>query len=435
MKYCLAIDIGHLCTKHVIGYEKDGGIVTDEVYSFDGYLEEAEGSFIWNTEKIFAEVLSGIRAAFKKYPEIESIAIDGFGSDYVLLSDDEEISPTYAYCDKRTGLAVEEVHKIIPFKTLYEHTGTCYRSYNSLYQLYVDKEWGRLDGATDFLMIPEYITYRLTGKRLREFTGATTTGMVNADTLRYDRKIWSSLGLPISLDENLSAPGTLVGSLKADVAKSVGGDAAVVLVATNNVASALLAVDMTENAPYIVREGASVVGIKTSTVHIDDKSLDSGYSNEGGFGYNRYEKNVTGMGVIENLRSELCPEASLDDTVKMAEESSFFDNVDLGEEEFSYAKSIKSAIDLYMTREKRELPRTVGDYFRCAYFSLAHCYGVAINELEYNTGRAYNEIYVIGGEENAYLNKLTERYTRKRVIPIDKNAAAMGNIKVQIKRK
>ncbi len=436
MKYYLAIDIGASSGRHIIGYEKDGKIETDEVFRFPNGMENVDGRLTWNVEKLFENVVDGIAAAFKKYPQIASLSIDTWGVDYVLMNGDEEIMPVYAYRDPRTESIIDEVHRLISFKELYERTGIQFQRFNSIYQLYVDENEGRLDEATDFLMIPEYLMYKLTGNKVKEFTNATTTGMVNASTLRYDRKIWSLLNLPITLDSELFMPGTLVGRLKPEIAKRVGGETDVVLCATHDTASAVEAIEMKENAPYISSGTWSLLGVKTPLAHTDDKSLASNYSNEGGVGYNRYQKNITGMWIVQSLRSELCPETSYDDIVKMAEESSYIEVFDVNDDSFVAPESMKGAIDAYIAKRGKATPNEMGDYFKSAYTSLARCYGISIAEMECNTGKVYGDLYIVGGgAKNAYLNKLTEKYTKKNVVALPIEATAIGNLKIQMKRK
>lgn len=436
MKYYLAIDIGASSGRHIVGYMKDGELVTEETYRFANGMDNLEGHLVWDVDRLFEEVLVGIERSFEKFPKIESLSIDTWGVDYVLMRDDEEIKPTYAYRDGRTEGVIDEVHGLISFKELYEHTGIQFQRFNTLYQLYVDKLWGRLDDATDFLMIPEYLMYKLTGVKKKEITNATTTGMVNAVTKRYDRKIWSCLGLPIALDSALYAPGELVGRLKSDIVKRVGGDLDVVLCATHDTASAVEAIDMEVNSPYISSGTWSLLGVKTQYALTDEKSRESNYSNEGGVHYNRYQKNITGMWIVQSLRAELCPDTSYDEIVKMATESSFGEVFDVNNEMFSAPDSMKSAIDRYLFGHGKKLPRTLADYFKSAYTSLGYCYGEAIRDMESNTGATYRDIYIVGGgAKNDYLNKLTERYTGKHVIALPIEATAIGNIKIQMNRR
>ncbi|MBQ7335866.1 MAG: tRNA 4-thiouridine(8) synthase ThiI, partial [Clostridia bacterium] len=91
------------------------------------------------------------------------------------------------------------------------------------YQLYDDKLKGRLENVTDMLMMPEYLLYKLSGVKAREFTNATTMGMINAQTLEFDREIIGALALPPQLFPKLSQPGTTLGRLLPEIAAEVGG--------------------------------------------------------------------------------------------------------------------------------------------------------------------------------------------------------------------
>lgn len=435
MKYYLAIDIGASSGRHIIGYYENGELMTDEIYRFYNGMDTVDGQLVWDTDRLLEEVITGIGECFKKYGKIESLSIDTWGVDYVIMKDEEEVKPTFAYRDTRTEAVIDEVHSLISFEELYERTGIQFQKFNSIYQLYVDKKAGRLEGATDFLMIPEYLMYKLTGNKVKEFTNATTTGLVNADTLRFDRKIWASLDLPSALASELYAPGTLVGKLKPEIAKRVGGDLEVILCATHDTASAVEAIDMATNSPYISSGTWSLLGVKTPKAITNENSRLSNYSNEGGVGYNRYQKNITGMWIIQSLRKELCPDMPYGDIAKMASESGFAEIFDVNDDAFSAPESMKDAIDAYLAERGKPTPKEMKDYFNSAYVSLGYCYGEAIRDMEENTGCQYPEIYIVGGgAKNGYLNAITEKYTGKRVVALPIEATAIGNIKIQINR-
>jgi rhamnulokinase len=435
MKRYLAIDIGASSGRHIVGYEENGELVTEELYRFPNEMDTIDGHLVWDTDRLLSEVKEGIKRTLAKYPDTVSLSIDTWGVDYVIMNGDREVKPTFAYRDTRTEAVIDEVHGLISFSELYSRTGIQFQKFNSIYQLYVDKLLGRLDDATDFLMIPEYLMYKLTGNKVKEFTNATTTGLVNADTLRFDRKIWSVLGLPIALDAELNQPGTFVGKLKSDIAKRVGGDIDVVLCPTHDTASAVEAIDMKENSPYISSGTWSLLGVKTTKALTDEKSMNSNYSNEGGVFYNRYQKNITGMWIVQSLRAEMCPDMPYGDIAKLATESSFTETFDVNDDAFSAPKSMKEAIDKYLSDRGKPTPASMGDYFNSAYVSLGVCYGEAIRDMEDNTGVNYSEIYIVGGgAKNGHLNAITEKYTGKKVVALPIEATAIGNIKTQMNR-
>jgi len=129
------------------------------------------------------------------------------------------------------------------------------------------------------------------------------------------------LGFNRKLFKELSPPQTVVGGLKKEIAEEIGYSSTVVLPATHDTASAVEGIPMTENSPYISSGTWSLLGIKLPQAITDENSRIANYSNEGGFGYFRYQKNIMGMWVVNRLRDELCPEKPFPEIVKEAEES------------------------------------------------------------------------------------------------------------------
>ena len=272
MKYYLAVDIGASSGRHIVGWKEDGKIITREIYRFPNGMIESSGHLIWDIEKMLAHVKKGIDIALDQY-EISSLSIDTWGVDYVLMKDDREVLPCYAYRDTRTDSAISEVHDIIPFNELYEKTGIQLQTFNTIYQLYADKIAGRLEGVTDFLMMPEYLLYKLCGVKSHEYTNATTTGLVDARTGQYNKEIISRLGLPSGLFKFLQMPGTKLGTYKGIQC---------VLCATHDTASAVDGIPMEGREIYISSGTWSLLGVKLNHPVTNMNSMSSNFTNEGG---------------------------------------------------------------------------------------------------------------------------------------------------------
>ena len=425
MKYYLAIDIGASSGRHIIGWKNGDEIQTKEVYRFPNGVTRRDGHLVWDIECLYNSVLAGIRAAFKNYPKIESLSVDTWGVDYVLLNGDKELYPVFAYRDSRTEAVISKVHEMIPFSELYSRVGCQFQPFNSIYQLYDDKINGRLDRATDILMIPEYLMWKLCGVKAREYTNATTTGMVNGE---FDMEIVRRLGYSKHLFPQLSQPKTVLGDLLPEISRMVGGNCKVVLCATHDTGSAVEGIPMSENNPYISSGTWSLLGVKTPKPITDEGSKKANYSNEGGVGYNRYQKNIMGMWIVNELQRELCPDTPFPEIVKMAEESSCEATLDANSPALLAPKSMKAAFDSLTNGLDG-----AADYFRCAYRSLALSYKQAIDELEANTGTKYDKLYIVGGgAKNELLNRLTEEATGKKVVALPIEATAIGNLKIQM---
>ena len=430
-KYYLAIDIGASSGRHIVGREEDEKIITEEVYRFPNGTKTQCGHLVWDIDGLFRNVKKGIKRALSKYPQIQSLAIDTWGVDYVLMTESGPFMPCLAYRDSRTKSVIDEVHSIIPFEELYSKTGIQFQPFNTIYQLYEDKKRGRLSAATDFLMVPEYLNYLLTGVKKKECTNATTTGLINAQTGDWDGDIIDLLGFPREIFGKLYVPGESVGMFKEDIASEIGGQVEVVLCASHDTASAVEGIPMDGNRPYISSGTWSLLGIKSPVAHTDESSLAGNWSNEGGVGYVRYQKNIMGMWVVNRLKEELCPQKPFEDIIAEARKSSFEGIADINAPQFLAPERMRKAFDVSL----KSPPKTCGDYFKCAFLSLAASYAKSLKELEVNTGIRTEELYIVGGgAKNTYLNKLTEKACKVKVVALPIEATAIGNLSIQIKR-
>ena len=432
MKYYLAIDIGASSGRHIVGYIDNGVLKTKETYRFKNSVQLKDNHLIWDIDNLFDEVKNGIKVTLKEFNKIESMSIDTWGVDYVLLNGDKEILPVYAYRDNRTKNVIDKVHKIISFDKLYKITGSQFQEFNSIYQLYDDMEKKRLDNATDFLMIPEYLMYKLTGIKKKEYTNASTMGLLDLNTLNYSNEIIETLGFKKEIFKTLYKPGTIVGDFKDEIQEEVGGNIKVVLSPSHDTASAVEGINMEDNSPYISSGTWSLLGIKVEKGINTDTALMANYSNEYGPNYIRLQKNIMGLWIIQGLSKQMNLDFSI--MVELAKESKYKEIFDVNDSCFLSSLDMKNEIINYFIRNKKNPPLEDKDIINTTYISLAYSYKVAIEELEKITNKKYDSLYIVGGgAKNKYLNELTEYFTKKKVIALPIEATAIGNLYSQIK--
>ena len=428
MKYYLAIDLGATSGRHVIVYKKDNDVVLEEVYRFKTGMDESKDGLVWNIPRLFREIKEGIRLAFLKYDKIESLSIDTWGVDYVLMNGDKEIKPFHAYRNERNVKASEEVHKIISFEELYKHNGLQFATFNTIYQLYDDLKQGRLEKATDYLMLPSYFTYKLTGVKTHEYTEESTSGLLNAASKYYDFEIIDKLGLPRKLFKEIQQPGFVVGDLSPEVQKEVGGNTKVILCASHDTGSAFEAVDIDDDTVIISSGTWSLLGIKSKEPICNERSLKANYTNEGGVGYIRFLKNIMGMWIQNKLKDELnVPLSWVDSNI---DKSKYRKTFDVNDSSLMAPFSMKDAIANLLGDDR---PTNDLDMFAAIYHSMAATYKKAIEELEDITGRKFKKVLILGGgARNVYVNKLVGEYTKKEIIARPIEATSLGNIKIQM---
>ncbi len=437
-KYFLAIDIGASSGRHILGSLEDGKIQLEEIYRFWNGMDKKDGSLCWDVDRLFNEILAGM----KKCKEIgkipESVGIDTWGVDFVLLDGaDNIVGQTIGYRDHRTDGMDAEVYKLIPEEELYSRTGIQKAIYNTIYQLMAVKckhpDW--LEKAESMLMIPDYFHFKLCGNKVQEYSEATTAQLVNPDTRDWDFELIDRLGFPARIFQKIHMPGSKVGSLTEEVKEIVGYDCQVVLPPTHDTASAVMAVPSNKADTCYISSGTwSLMGVERDDADCSKKSMEANFTNEGGYGGKiTYLANIMGLWMIQSVRNELAPDMGYGQLCEQASKETITTMVDCQDDSFLSPDSMVAAIKDYCAKSGQEVPETLPEIASVVYNSLARCYGEKMAEIERLTGVTYDCINIIGGGSNAaYLNELTAKYTGKKVLAGPGEATAIGNILAQM---
>ena len=438
-KYYLSIDIGASSGRHMLVSVNRGKIQLEEIYRFENGMTNKDGKLLWDTERLFCEIKAGMKkcAELNKIPY--SMSIDTWAVDYVLLDQkDNVLGDTYAYRDERTSDCEPLVYEKISEEQLYQRTGIQKQKFNTIYQLMAVKRDTPelLQQTKTFLMLPDYFQFLLTGEKLSEYTNATSTQLVNPVTRQWDRELISLLGYPEDAFLELRKPGTEVGHLRSEIQKEVGFDCKVLLCASHDTASAIMAMpDVTGGGIYISSGTWSLMGVELPEADCDEENRKTNFTNEGGYEYRfRYLKNIMGLWMIQSVRNEWNKEYSFAGLCQMAEENrNFPSRVDVNDDSFLAPESMVKAVQNYCGKTNQPIPESPGEIASVIYESLADCYRETVAEIEHNRKKQYGAIYVIGGGSNAdYLNRLTAKATGKKVFAGPGEATAIGNAMAQM---
>lgn len=439
MKYYLAIDIGASSGRHILGWLDKGKIRLEEIYRFENRLVKRNDHLCWDIGHLFQEVKAGIQKCGELNRIPQSLAIDTWGVDFVLLDKDNRLlGDTVAYRDSRTQGMDEEVYRVIGEAELYSRNGIQKQLFNSIYQLMAiqKKEPELLAQAESFLMIPEYLNFLLTGQKVNEYTNATTSQLVNAGTQDWDYELLAKLGIPRKLFGPLHMPKDVVGPLKEELAAEFGFQTEVILPATHDTGSAVMAVPTnSEDAVFLSSGTWSLMGIERLIPDCTEKSRAHNFTNEGGYHYRyRYLKNIMGMWMMQSLRREFRHKYSFEELYQLAYIARYFPSVvDVNDARFLAPDSMSEALRDYCWEHGQEVPETEGELLYCVYMSLARCYAQTVAEIEEVTGRKYRTIHVVGGGcQDKFLNALLAAETGKEVYAGPVEATAVGNLMAQM---
>ena len=442
MKYHLAVDIGASSGRHILGHVEQGRIVLEEVYRFENGPKKRGGRLCWDFDALAREVVNGLKACAKLGKVPATLGVDTWGVDFALVDREGRVlGDTVAYRDSRTQGMDTLVEERIPAQELYRRTGIQKQSFNTIYQLMAVKRQSPelLEQAHRLLLVPDYLHYTLTGVMSNEYTEASTSGLVSAETKDWDRELLDLLGFPQKLFGTLSLPGTALGGLRPALREELGFDCQVVLPASHDTGSAFLAVPAGEGASVTLSSGTwSLLGVELETPVTTPESRAANFTNEGGYQYRyRYLKNIMGLWMIQNLRREMAENGKLPGFGELSrlarEEADFPGRVDVDDPSFMAPESMSAAVRAYCERTGQPVPQSPGELLSCVYHSLAQCYAQSVRQLERLTGRSFQAVHIVGGgSQDAYLNQLTASATGLPVYAGPTEGTALGNLLVQM---
>jgi rhamnulokinase len=438
IKYTLAVDIGASSGRLILGHVENGKLQLNEIHRFENNIVKKGEHFCWDIEALFHEIKAGIRKCNDLEIKPESIGIDTWAVDFVLLDkNDNLLTDSVAYRDPRTDGLMEEVFNIIPKEKLYLETGIQFQKFNTVYQLYALKKKSPevLAKAKSFLMIPEYLNFLLSGKKANEYTNATSTQLLNAFSKKWDHELLDKLGINKEMFLDVKPPKTLLGNLSEELVAEFGFDMKVVLPATHDTGSAVISVPELVDTIYISSGTWSLIGVENRFPICVPKALEYNFTNEGGIDYRyRFLKNIMGLWMIQEVKRNYNDEISFGEFVVLAEqEVNFHSIVNVDDDRFLKPDNMVSEIQKYCEETNQQVPQTPGQVAKCVYDSLAESYKTAINEIEEIFEKSFPKVNVIGGGcQNEMLNQMIANVTNKEVCAGPIEATAIGNIVAQL---
>ncbi|MFE2376753.1 rhamnulokinase family protein [Streptomyces sp. NPDC059398] len=404
-----------------------------EAHRFPNRPVRTGGTLHWDVLSLYAGVLDGLRAA----GPVTSVGIDSWAVDYGLLDADGALlgNPVH-YRDGRTEGVAERVWQTVPAAELYAATGVQYAPFNTLYQLFAAQGSAQLAAAERLLLVPDLLTYWLTGQPGTELTNASTTQLIDPRTGDWAHGIAGRLGIDLGMFAPLRRPGDPAGLLLPHVLEETGltGPVPVTAVGSHDTASAVAAVPAsTARFAYICTGTWSLAGLELDAPVLSEASRAANFTNELGTDSTvRYLRNIMGLWLLQEcLRAWGGPDLAplLRDAAGIPPLRSV---VDAGDTAFLAPGRMPERIAAACRATGQPVPRTQAETVRCILDSLALAHRRAIAAAMRLADRPVDTVHIVGGgARNALLCQLTADACGLPVVAGPAEAAALGNALVQ----
>ena len=443
-RHYIGFDLGAESGRCVVGTLQNETLSLSEVHRFPTPRLFYRGHYFWDVLQIVTEIETGLRAAAEAFgPNFEGISVDTWGVDYVLLDEDDRIlGYPFHYRDSRTDGMPEKAFETVPREELYLQTGTQVAPFNTLYQLLAEQtqQVNLLEVADQLLLMPDFLLFVLSGKKIGEYTIVSTTGLANPNRRNWNWKLVEVFGFPRRIFPNVVEAGTVIGHLQEELARRTGVDpeTPVIASASHDTGAAVASVPADADGWAFLSSGTwSLMGVEINKPILNSEAMTYNFTNEGGVnGTIRFLKNIMGLWPIQECRRAWQHDGkdyNYEDLKQLALENGPAGAwIDVDDSRFLKAGNMPGKIRDFLRETNQTYRDDAGWVTRCVLESLAFKYRTTIHEIESITGQPIKQLFAVGGGiKNHLLNQLTADAINRELITGPVEGTIAGNIGVQ----
>jgi len=445
----LAFDIGASTGRAIVGILENEILKLDEIYRFRNEGVRVNNSLYWDVLRIFQKMKKSLLIYVKRYgPILDSIGVDTWGVDFVLLDENDElIGPIHHYRDHRTDGMLEELFKVIPEEEIFNQTGTMFAQFNTSVQLFslLHNNSPRLPLVKTLLMLPDYFNFLFSGKKYCESSDVSTSQLYNPIKKNWAFDLIRKLKLDPNMFPEIIQSGTVLGTIQDHIADETGlsQETKISLPLSHDTGSAVAAVpvDMDKYNPgkwaYLSSGTWSLLGVELNEPLINEKVLKYNFTNEVGLHFTtRFLRGITGLWLIQECKklwNKKDPNLTWDKIEFEAEASQQFQNfIDIEEKVFSNPLNMIDTIKKQCKIRDQIPPETIGQISRTIFENLAFKYKEIFEQLEELIENKIEILHIVGGgSQNTLLNQFTSNILNIPVLAGPSEATAIGNILTQ----
>jgi len=435
-RHCVAVDLGASSGRVMLArYDSQQRILSlREIHRFSNCLQKVDGFDCWDIDSLESEIRLGLLKVCEEGIQPDSIGIDTWGVDYILINrDGQRVGLPIAYRDDRTDGVMQRAMQNPGKADIYRRSGIQFLPFNTLYQLraLTEQQPELIDQVAHALLIPDYFSYRLTGQLNWEYTNATTTQLVNINTDNWDDTLLAWAGVPASWFGTATHPGNVIGHWICPQGNAIP----VVAVASHDTASAVIASPLADkDAAYLSSGTWSLMGFESKTPYTSDDALAANITNEGGAeGRYRVLKNIMGLWLLQRVLREqqVSDLPALIAATEQLAPCRFVINPN--DDRFINPQNMSAELQAACREAGQPVPQNAAELARCIFDSLALLYADILAELAFLRGKPFNRLHIVGGGcQNQLLNQLCADACGLPVVAGPVEASTLGNIGIQL---
>ncbi|HJE50495.1 MAG TPA: rhamnulokinase, partial [Tessaracoccus flavescens] len=436
----LAVDLGSSSGRIIAGTLRDGVVSEAEVRRFPHEARMVDGYLRWDLDFIWSEIVAGLRDAVAQFPDAISVSVDTWGVDYALLGPDgERLTRGVAYRDERTTRTLDAFRERISDDAFWAATGIAPATINSANQLFafLQEQPELVDQVDQFLFLPDYFTYLLSGIRGWSRSIASSSGLCRPGAHEFNDEVFGALGIPRRWAGQVTPEHDAVGPCQIDGLEQL----TVVRGGAHDTACAVHALvrDEAQETYFLSCGSWSVLGVLRDEPLMSDDADRLGVTNEArGDNGLRPLFNITGLWILQECQREWKAAGLCHDIVELIQRAEATPSlgclINPDEPQFAQPEDMTNRVKEALAAQGASVDDLdEGAIVRVILESLAARYARGVADLAALTGRPAAQLNVMGGgSRNALLAQLSADAVGVPVITGPVEASSLGSLLAQL---
>lgn len=440
-KHLLSFDCGNSTLRAILCTYDGKKITSETILSEPNEMLKVGDYFYWDMLHIYAFMKHGLEAACSK-TKVDSCGVCTWGIDFMLFDEKENmLSNALSY---RNTIGAEELNKVqeIEQKEMFNRTGILCDRINTIYTLkgMQTRFPSIMKNAGKILMVPDVLTYFMTGVMANEPSELSTSQMVDVRDMSISKEQCEFAGIKESTFSRIAKHGEVIGNVKKEILEELKIDYDIPFICTpsHDTASAVFGVPCPDEEYLFISAGTwALIGAQINKPIISDEVREGLLTNEqGAYGKTTLLKNSIGMFITQQLKAECQRDVghklSWDEYTNQANDfKGEVKTFDVNHPDFFNPNNMAKAIwsHLHPGDENYSWPEIVASVN--ASMALSYCVGV--KAVMKATGRNDNVLYIVGGgSKNVYMNQQCANMLKLKVVTCDMECSSVGNAAVQL---
>ncbi|MCF0145029.1 MAG: hypothetical protein HUJ73_00430 [Eubacterium sp.] len=319
MAYLMGIDLGSTSIKAIVYDELGNAVSSGSRPTPLTYDNKSQPTWcVWEPQQIWNSVTAAVReavSAVENAEDIKALAVTGFGMDGLPIGNDgAPLYPMISWHCPRTIPQFEEFSQRMGTEYLFKRTGKTPQAIDSIYRMIWMKENRPdvLEKTDKWLLIEDYVNFRLCGERATDYSMATTTSVFDQRTHSWFDDLIEKAGIPRSIFPEAYRSGRILGNVLPETAEETGlSPKTKVVLGGHDYICAALATGAIDPSTLLDITGTwEMLVLSTDSTEITDDLYRSGYYLEGHVAPDRccYVGSTISGDMTEWMRKQLCGE-------------------------------------------------------------------------------------------------------------------------------